>query len=88
MSDHPLAELEASAEVWMRQGAKIFQKFTCDACGDRVTIMEENRLFTHGRHDECPVQDGYITDLRIKGCNYMVMQATGPFAFDGETQQR
>jgi hypothetical protein len=87
MSDHPLAELEKSAAEWIRQGATVYQKFTCDACDERVTILEANQLYTHGRHDECPVQDDYITDLRIKGCNYMVVQAPPAFVYDGETQQ-
>lgn len=93
MADYVDGSLQAVEEELLRiqrsDPAIIFhQKFTCDACGERVTIMEENRLFTQGRHDECPIQDGYITDLRVKGCNYLLRRVNPPFAFDGETQQR
>ena len=88
--DYPLEELEPEMRRLIdEEGAAVYQKWTCDACGERVTAGTPNQLTTHGRHDECPVQDGYITDLRVKGGNYMVIRMHVPegLPYDGESQR-
>lgn len=88
--DFPLEELETEMRRLIdEEDATVFQKWTCDACGERVTASAPNQLTTHGRHDECPVQDGHITDLRVKGANYMVIRSHVPegWAYDGESQR-
>lgn len=85
-TDGPLTEIEKECQAHLEAGDTFYQKFTCDACGERVTMSDPNVLYTQGRHDECPVQDGHITDLRVKGCNYMVIKRQ-PKIYDGETQK-
>lgn len=87
--DAPLEVIEAELlPILDTEPTTIFyQKFTCEACDERVTILEENRLFTMGRHDECPVEEGHITDLRLKGCNYMLVRSNTLPIYDGESQR-
>ena len=86
----PLDEIAKAAEQEIRAGATIYQKFTCQRCGERVGIDVPNQLFTKGRHDDCLVEPGCITDLEKHGCNYMAIRHNLPpgTAFNGETQRR
>lgn len=86
-NDYPLEEIAAAAEKEIAAGKTVYQKWTCKACGERVTMGEPNVFFTTGRHDECPVEDGYLTELA--GCNYMVIETHVPAGtpFNGETQR-
>lgn len=86
--DAPLDEVSSAAEAQVLAGNEIHQKFTCAACGDRVMVDEPNRIFTQGRHDDCRVEPGYITDLKVQGCNYLIVakNTTVISEFDGETQ--
>lgn len=93
MAEYTDASLDEIAEAAGREieaGATIYQKFTCERCGDRVVIDTPNQLFTKGRHDDCAVEPGCITDLQKNGCNYMAIRHNLPpgTAFNGETQRR
>jgi len=77
-NDHPLHECAETAGKLIEAGCTIYQKWTCEKCGDRVTANEANHWTTHGHHEqrEDGSPCGHITDLRIKGCNYMVTADT------------
>lgn len=72
MTDYPLEELAESALPLMQQGALIYQKFTCAACGERVAATEPNVFHTSMIHTDCPVIKNYET-LTPTG-NYLVIQ--------------
>jgi len=56
--------------------AAVYQKWTCEKCGDRVTGNERNKLFWFGHHEECD----HTTDIRKTGCNYAVHYVIGGLA--------
>ncbi|HET7110244.1 MAG TPA: hypothetical protein VFI41_05195 [Gemmatimonadales bacterium] len=87
--DGDLYTVAKEAEVHVQAGETVYQKWTCEACGERVTASNPNAFTTMGKHDECPVDDGHITDLRVKGCNYMAVRVSQPegFTYNGETQR-
>jgi uncharacterized Zn finger protein len=58
----------AVADRLIGMGAQVFQKFTCEKCGSRQTIMTPNTFYATGQCEEC----GHITDIVKRGCNYMV----------------
>lgn len=64
--DYPFEECAKSAQELMRRGWTIHQKFTCEKCGQRLTIEEPNVFYTKGSCDKC----GHVTDIKAKGCNY------------------
>jgi hypothetical protein len=69
-NNYPIAKCAKELDRLMREHptAVFYQKWTCEKCGDRVTGETPNKLFTEGKHDDC----GHTTDLRKRGCNYMV----------------
>jgi hypothetical protein len=69
--DFPLDEVVKQAnELFANdRDAILFQKFSCENCGRRQTMETPNKFFARGQCEEC----GHITDLRVKGCNYMVV---------------
>jgi hypothetical protein len=69
--DYPFADVATKAEALSRAGHEVFQKFTCDGCGARLTIEQPNVFHTSGTCDKCRT----ITDIERKGCNYMVHMA-------------
>jgi hypothetical protein len=69
--DYPFADCATKAEALAAAGHEVFQKFTCDGCGSRLTIDEPNVFHETGACDKCNV----ITDIKRKGCNYMVHMA-------------
>jgi DNA-directed RNA polymerase subunit RPC12/RpoP len=53
-------------------GARVFFKYTCDRCGERVTFTEPNYLFEEGECHACghrqPVTEGgYALDMTLSG---------------------
>lgn len=70
-SNIPLNEAVARAEEWIKQGATIFQKFTCASCGSRQTIDVPNTFYRSARCEEC----SHITDLDACGCGFMAIFA-------------
>lgn len=67
-NDYPIEECAKQAEKIAAKGGKVYQKFTCDSCGSRLTIDTPDVFHTSGSCDRC----GYVTDLSVKGCNYLV----------------
>jgi hypothetical protein len=70
----PLDEIIAQANERIADGATVYQKFTCDGCGQRLTIEEPNTFHVKGACDQCDV----ITDIRKSGCNYMLVLGEHP----------
>jgi hypothetical protein len=66
--DYPFADCATKAEALANAGHEVFQKFTCDGCGSRLTIDEPNVFHETGTCDKCRV----VTDIKRKGCNYLV----------------
>ena len=73
MADHPMEDCILEAQKLVHDGHQIFQKFTCAKCGERLTIDEPNKFYTHGTCHVC----GTLTDIRINGCNYMLITNSG-----------
>jgi len=65
--DYPLEECLIQASELIRDGADVWQKWTCRHCGSRQTMGEKNKFFKSGRCEECD----RVTI--IKKCNYMAM---------------
>jgi hypothetical protein len=72
ISDLPFDECCKRAEAATKRGMTIFQKWTCDGCGDRVTANTPNKFTTQGLHEDC----GFITDIKKKGCGFMALFST------------
>jgi len=79
--DHPFMDVCKSADDLVRKGWTTFQKFTCEQCKARQTIDVPNTFYTKGSCEEC----GHITDLRITGCNLLLMR--GAFPTEAERTQ-
>lgn len=76
-NDYPIAECAKEADKIIAMGGKVYQKFTCEACGQRLTVDTPNVFYLTGSCDQC----GHITDLTVKGCNYLIV-APGNRLFD------
>ena len=70
-NDYPFNEVCAQARAYAEQGFNVYQKFTCSGCGNRLTIEEPNKFYETGSCDNCST----ITNIREKGCNYMLHKA-------------
>jgi hypothetical protein len=77
-NDHPIDECAKAAEKLIRAGCDVYQKWTCGKCGERVMANLANHWTEQGHHEEKSDGNpcGYITDLRVTGCNYMVHAST------------
>lgn len=64
-NDIPLEKAVEKASVWISKGFTVFQKFTCENCGNRLTIEEANKFFTSGSCDKC----GHVT--QIEKCGFL-----------------
>jgi hypothetical protein len=69
VKDFPLDECCEAARDFVADGALVFQKWTCDGCGERVTANTPNVFTELGHHEDC----GHVTDIRRKGCNYALI---------------
>lgn len=68
-NDYPFDEVVKKAKEIIAQGGTIHQKFTCEKCGARLGMEEPNVFHATGHCDQC----GHITNIRARGCNYLVM---------------
>lgn len=68
-NDYPFAEVLARCKELTEEGHTIYQKWTCDVCGDRVTANTPNALTEVGHHEDCCG----LTNIKSKGCNYMLV---------------
>lgn len=93
--DYPLAELARGMAQLLANAKKdgdimtAYFKWTCDACGERVTADQPNVVLKTAEHTGCPVTPGYQTDTRVKGGNYLVLkQNVGHLPQDGQHRRR
>lgn len=70
--DVPYDECCAMAKSYFDMGARVFQKWTCDGCGDRVTASKPNAFYKYAMHEDC----GHITNIMEKGCGFMLIMST------------
>jgi hypothetical protein len=71
--DFPFDEVCDTARRLAVEGHKVYQKFTCVGCGQRLTMDEPNHFYEEGTCDKCDA----VTDIKKQGCNYMVVSG-GP----------
>lgn len=67
-NDYPFNDVVDTAGDLINRGYTVYQKFTCEKCGQRLTMDEPNKFFISGTCDKC----GHETDIQKHGCNYMV----------------
>ncbi len=70
--DYPLEEICEAVLEHIKRGATAYQKFSCEKCGERLTIEEPNKFYTEGHCDKCD----HVTDLTKHGCNYLLATST------------
>jgi hypothetical protein len=68
--DYPLQECAEAAAKYIEHGGTVFQKFTCEKCGQRLRIDEPNKFFPSGSCDFC----GHVTNIEKRGCNYALIR--------------
>jgi hypothetical protein len=71
--DFPFEDAAAAMEDLVNEGLTVHQKFTCEACGQRLTMAIPNKIFETGGCDKC----GHVTDIRKTGCNYLYIAKLG-----------
>ena len=64
MHDYPIEECRVTADKAIENGYTIYQRFSCEQCGQRLTMDVPNVFFTSGGCDKC----GHTT--AITHCNY------------------
>jgi transcription elongation factor Elf1 len=70
MKLHPFYEVVKNAEKQVKQGATVYQRFACEACGnDTLGIEEPNKFYKTATCDQC----GHTTDLEKTGCNFLLV---------------
>ena len=66
--DFPFADVVAKAQALEAAGHEVFQKFTCQGCGARLTMDVAGHFFEKGTWDRCET----VPDIRKCGCNFML----------------
>jgi hypothetical protein len=72
--DYPYEEIAASMMEKAAEGFRVYQKFTCGKCGQRLTMPKPNAIYETGSCDKC----GHVTNIRQSGCNYLLIAGMGP----------
>ncbi len=72
--DGPFDQVVAQANVQIKRGATVFQKFTCAGCGKRLAMDVPNVFYTEGTCDAC----GALTDIKARGCGFLLLAALTP----------
>lgn len=67
--DYPWPEVVSQVTAALARGAKVYQKFTCAGCGERLTIPTPNKLYRKAECEHCNV----VTNIEHQGCNYMLV---------------
>ena len=78
-NDYPFAEVVRKARELTDRGFDVHQKFSCANCNSRLTIGTPNVFHETGDCDQC----GHVTDIKRKGCNYLVMASTNRAQHEG-----
>lgn len=73
MNDYPLSELQVTMNEVIQKGGQTYFKWTCQACGERVTSETPNMLSYEWKHEGCPVSPGYVTDVTVSGGNFLAI---------------
>lgn len=69
-NNYPFDEIVRAAVPIIERGEfDVFQKFTCQHCGERLTMATPNMLYMKGDCDRC----GKQTDIARRGCNYLLV---------------
>lgn len=71
--DYPIMECFDAASRFVADGATIYQKFSCESCGARMTIPDANTFYTSGSCEKCR----HVSNIRKNGCNYMLAMDVG-----------
>ena len=71
--DFPFEKMARQAERLVKDGFTVYQKFSCNGCGERLTMDVPNKFFQEGTCDKCDT----VTNIERKGCNYCVTIAVG-----------
>lgn len=68
--DFPFEEIAVAMDKIAREGQFMaFQKFTCQHCGQRLSMDVPNTLYETGTCDKCCKE----TNIRERGCNYLLV---------------
>lgn len=68
--DKPLSEIADMIEKEiLPRGWHYLQKFSCDKCGNRLTMDVLDILYVEGECDKCCA----ITDIKKSGCGFMMI---------------
>jgi hypothetical protein len=71
--DFPFDEiLDKVCEIIEQGDYLVLQKFTCEHCGQRLTMDVANKIFAEGGCDKC----GKMTNIEKRGCNYTLISNT------------
>ena len=74
-SETPWAEVVRQVEELAKDNhIQIYQKWTCQGCGNRLMIDEPNILYRTGSCDLC----GTVTDIVTAGCGYLLKMEIRP----------
>lgn len=65
-NDYPIEDCLKTANELNAKGVDVYQKFTCEHCGNRLTMETPNTFYRSGTCDNC----GQVTI--ITRCNYLV----------------
>jgi hypothetical protein len=68
-NDYPITACIETVKPFVEAGCHFHQKWTCIHCDTRQTMAERDQFYATGQCEEC----GHITDLRDRGCNYLLI---------------
>lgn len=71
--DSYVLDVLSKANEYIKNGGKIFFKWTCKSCGERATSSESNGLHHSYSHDEC----GYTTKTIEGDLGFLLIVASG-----------
>lgn len=67
--DFDFDQIIKRASELIEAGCTVHQKFTCQQCGNRLTMETPNKFYKEGTCDRC----GYTSNIEESGCNYLVV---------------
>jgi len=78
-TDYPRAEIMKMADAAIAkhggpEHARVYFKFTCEACGARCTFAEPNQLYELGECDRCQ----HMTPVAVAGFSLLVTTGVLP----------
>lgn len=77
--DHPFHEVIHDARALIAKGAVLYQKWTCELCGERVAMLDQpNVFYATATHADCPINSMHVTNIEANGCNYLLVQRINP----------